>query len=230
MAAGDQTNPKVAWNGQNWLVIWISQTPTQFFWSHEVQAVRVSPSGQVLDPVPLSVHKFTDSSSTEAEVAGDGANWVIVTRGTSTDENDILGVRVAANGTVLDPGGVVLVLGTFSLTFNLDVAFAVDEYLLTYVYQDSVFGRRFTTSLQPIDANPFPIVTSSDGPESARVASNGAAFFVIWREYNNGTQYGQSRGTRVNYAGQVLDLGGLPISGPMFIGATDPRIPWDGTN
>jgi hypothetical protein len=230
MEAADQISPKIAWNGQNWLVAWLSQTPTQFFWSMEVQAVRVSPAGQVLDPTPISIYKYPSSSSAEFAIDSDGNNWVIVTRGTDADENDLLGVRVAPDGTVLDPDGVVLVPGTFSLTFNLDLAFAVDEYLLTYLLFGDVNGLRLETDLQLKDPAPFQITDASVSVESPRTASNGVDFFVAWREYNSGTQYGEARGTRISYDGQVLDPGGLAISGPMFIGANDPRVTWDGQN
>ena len=73
LAAGDQTEPEVSWNGTNWLVIWLSQVPTQFFWSYQVQAVRVSPSGQVLDPAPIAVFTYSSSSGAEATVTSDGS-------------------------------------------------------------------------------------------------------------------------------------------------------------
>ncbi len=228
--AADQTNPQVMWNGQNWLVAWLSQTPTQFFWSLEVHAVRVSPSGQVLDPAPISVYKYQNSSSAEFNLSSDGTNWVVVSRGTSVPENDIIGIRVGPDGSVLDPLGVTLVPGDFSLTFNLDISFAVDEYLLTYTHLDEIDGIRLETNLDKKDTEPFPILITDLSLESPRVASDGSDFFVSWREYNNGTQYGETRGTRINYAGQVLDPGGLAISGLMFIGATDPRLTWDGLN
>ena len=46
--AADQSQPDLAWNGQNWLVIWSSQKPTQFYWSDEVMAARVTLQGHVL--------------------------------------------------------------------------------------------------------------------------------------------------------------------------------------
>ncbi len=230
MAAGDQTSPKIAWNGQNWLVVWISQSPTQFYWSVEIQAARVSPSGQVLDPTPISIYQYPFSTSAEVEIASDGNNWTVIFRGTSAGENDLFAVRVAPDGSVLDPNGIVLVPGAGSLTFNLDIVFAVDEYLLAYYHLSSIYALRLDTDLQPIDANPFVIVTSGDSLLPFRLASNGSDFFVAWRKYSNGTQWGEARGTRVSYAGQVLDPGGLQISGLMFIGAIDTRVAWDGTN
>jgi hypothetical protein len=230
LAPGEQTNPRVAWNGTNWLVIWLSQTPTQFFWSLEVQAVRLSPAGQVLDPAPITVYKFTSSTSAEAAVTSDGANWLVVTRGTQAGEDDVVGVRIASDGTLLDPSGVVLVPGTFSLTFNLDAAFAVDEYLLTYLFSGNVFALRLDTNLVPRDASPIRITNTTSSEESPRVASNGSDFFLAWDIYNSGTQTGSARATRFSYDGQVLDPGGISLSGNVFLGAHNPRTAWDGAN
>jgi len=102
MAAGDDTDPKIAWNGENWLVIWLAQTPTQFFWSTEVQAVRLSPSGQILDPQPITVYKSESSQGLEAEVASDGRDWVIVIQGPSGNDPGVLASRIARGASRLD--------------------------------------------------------------------------------------------------------------------------------
>ena len=111
-------------------MIWLAQAQTEFYWAYEVRAVRVSPSGQVLDPQPIALYQFSSSGSVEAEVASDGENWVVVMRGASGSETDILAARIGSDGTVLDPTPVSLVPGNFSLTFQLDVAFVTDEFLL----------------------------------------------------------------------------------------------------
>ncbi len=230
MDAADQTDPKVTWNGQNWLVTWLSQTPTEFFWSLEIQAVRVSSAGLVLDAAPISIYKYPNSDSVDYAVTSDGSNWAVATRGNNAGENDILGVRIAPDGSVLDPLGVVLVPGTFSLVFDLSLAFATDEYIITYQYTGNVYALRLETNLQPKDPAPFVIASPSLGAEWPMIASDGANFFVAWGEYNNGTQYGEARGTRLSYAGQVLDPGGIAISGLVFLGIVDPRTIWDGAN
>lgn len=229
-AAGDQTQPEVSWNGINWLVVWLSQTPTQFFWSMEVQAARVSPGGVLLDPTPITVYKYASSTSAEFAITSDGANWAVVTRGTSGGDCDLIGIRVAADGSVPDPRGIPLVSCSSTLTFSLDMDFAVDEYLLVYILSGDVYFRRLDTNLVPKDANAIRITNTSSSEEMVRVASNGSEFFVLWNIFTSTTQVGEARGTRVTYDGVVLDHGGLAISGLVSLGVDDPRVTWDGAN
>jgi hypothetical protein len=185
MMPGDESSPVIAWNDANWLVAWLAQTSTPYYWSTSVLALRVSPGGQVLDPGPISVYKYPWSSRGELALTSDGNNWLAVTHGDSAGENDLRGVRIAPDGTVLDPGGVVLVEGMYSLAFYLDLAYAPDAYLLTYRYLGHVFGLRLGPDLQPLDPSPFQITDTYLSLESPRVSANGSNFFVAWREYNN---------------------------------------------
>lgn len=40
--AAEQTQPRVAWNGQDYLVVWTTQLPTEFYYSYGIEAARVS--------------------------------------------------------------------------------------------------------------------------------------------------------------------------------------------
>src|SRR5262245_30393780 len=48
-AQQNQTRPRAAWNGRSWLVVFNNEYVDQFFVAKGVAAVRVSPSGEVLD-------------------------------------------------------------------------------------------------------------------------------------------------------------------------------------
>ncbi|MGH7149415.1 MAG: hypothetical protein ACREIU_01890, partial [Planctomycetota bacterium] len=50
---GDQTRPRAAWNGQDWLVVWVNQEPIGAFYGPAVRAARVSPAGVLLDATPI---------------------------------------------------------------------------------------------------------------------------------------------------------------------------------
>ena len=54
-AKWDQTRPRVAWNGQYWLVVWNTQRATTYSYTTDVAAARVSPSGSVLDQPAIVV-------------------------------------------------------------------------------------------------------------------------------------------------------------------------------
>ncbi|HKB16016.1 MAG TPA: hypothetical protein VKF62_08115, partial [Planctomycetota bacterium] len=50
---GDQTRPRAAWNGQDWLVVWVNQEPIGAFYGPAIRAARVSSAGVLLDTTPI---------------------------------------------------------------------------------------------------------------------------------------------------------------------------------
>src|SRR5215204_2031426 len=50
----NQSFPQVAWNGQNWLVVWYQEKADDYY-SYEIRGVRVSPAGVVLDSTPFLI-------------------------------------------------------------------------------------------------------------------------------------------------------------------------------
>src|ERR1044072_6057624 len=48
-----QKEPRVGWNGSNWLVVWFAEKPSEFSTTYEIRAARISPAGQLLDPTPI---------------------------------------------------------------------------------------------------------------------------------------------------------------------------------
>ncbi|MFN8176743.1 MAG: FlgD immunoglobulin-like domain containing protein [bacterium] len=233
-AAGTQTEPRVAWNGSNWLVTWQSQVPTQFYYGAGVLAVRVSPQGQILDPTPITVIAYQNSSGLLYALATDGTNWAVVSEGTSAGEAAIRGVRVAPDGTVLDPGGVVVVPETYYLRFGIDLGGLPGEFLLVWnewrsSTADDILAYRLTPSLAKIDASPIVLATRAPYETNAKVASNGTSFFVAW-DLNDNYLFSEVYGTRVSFSGQVMDPNGQAFSssGPGY--GRDPSVTWDGTN
>jgi len=219
-AAADQTDPRVAWNGENWLVTWVTQTPTAFFWEYQIHAVRVAPDGAVLDAEPIIVWDPDDAANVAHTLTGGDGNWLVAARGAFNP--DIVGIRVAPDGTVLDPGGDLLV-DRSSLSINLDLAFAGDEYLLIYDAWPQLKALRLSPELQPLDPAPFTITTSEElEPADARVTSDGTDFFVVWEDDE------EVRGARVSHGGDILDPAGLDIGSAFSL--ENPRVAWDGTH
>ncbi|MCA1631565.1 MAG: hypothetical protein LC774_14775 [Acidobacteria bacterium] len=50
----EQINPRVGWNGQNWLVSWLTKRPRDpYSHTYDLVAARVSPAGALLDQAPI---------------------------------------------------------------------------------------------------------------------------------------------------------------------------------
>jgi all-beta uncharacterized protein len=235
----NQTNPLVAWNGQNYLVVWMTQRAGNRYY-FDIMATRVAPDGTVLDNPPLLLKSGAtlNDNYNPWSVSSDGTNWTVAYRSidTATNFTTIDGLRVAPDGTVLDPAGKTLREDTWnSGATNAGLAFAGDEYLLVWAEWDLgvgdwvVKGQRLSPTLDPIGAV-FPVdlltVTSAQAPS---VASDGYGFLVTWfedRYYGSAQLYG----ARVNHTGQILDANGIAITGPAGYTQFAPDLAWDGKN
>ena len=169
-ARATQDNPKVVWNGSNWLVVFESYElgGTGYYYQKSLAAVRVAPSGQVLDAKPIPLCGLMPSGSSYWTAASDGANWVVVNQGNSTG-GDIVAVRISPAGVVLDPPTRVFVPATYYGRFDLKLAYASGVFALTYS-DEYVNGNtntklvRFDSNLTKLDAAPLTLldVTLSD--------------------------------------------------------------------
>jgi len=216
---GDQTAPKVAWNGENWLVVWGG--PNSSLWNQKIEGVRIAQDGTILDQAPISIHNT--GSKAYFSLTSNGLEWAVAVQATSSGEADIRAVRISAAGTVLNPGGSQLRAATNSL-YSFTIASAQGEYLLAWSNSSTgPFGQRFDASLGTISAS-FPL-------NSTNVASNGFGYFLTWTindTYWDDFVYGQA----VSFdgvPGPVLTLAGsggaLPLWNPGFS-----TVAWDDSN
>jgi len=235
---GAQSKPVVAWNGENWLIAWVNQAATQFYYTDQIVAIRLSPDGILLDAEPIPLVTFETSGNGELyDVASDGANWVVAWKDYVGNQWKVQGVRISPQGIVLD-GNPVTLHTTTSQPYQGRMYFAQNEYLLVwkewrYPTNDDLLARRFTSSLQQMESNAFLVTSHNDYDTHPDIVSNGTDFFVVWERYNTCCVGGGGKvyGARINSSGTVLDPGGIAISG--YVGATigrEPTAAWDGTN
>ncbi len=229
-AAGSQTSPKVAWNGTNWLVVYQGIGPNGTgYYDNGLYAVRVSPSGQVLDPRPIAFYGTKPSGGSYWSVASDGNNWVVAVQGTSTS-GDIVALRVSPDGVVLDPPTRTLVDSTYYMRSNIKLAYAGGVFLLTYDDQ-YLSGTNETDGLR-FDGNLNLLGTSTQllSVSASALASNGTDFYLVWNQQQ--PDYSMAvTGTRISAAGQKLDGAGDNISANNPNGSYDTiAAAWDGIN
>lgn len=224
-ARATQNYPKVAWNGSNWLVVFeTSDQNGTGYYQTTLAAVRVAPSGQVLDAVPIPLHGLTPSGVTW-DVASDGTNWVVVCESTSTS-SDLVATRISPAGLVLDPPNRAVVKATYYLRFNLKLVYAAGVFLLTF--DDSgTKGVRFDSNLNLLDAAPIQLTDSG----VAGIAANPTGFYIVWNRQNPDFSVVLA-GSRLSPAGAKLDgTNGVSISGSKQPYAYDPSaVTWDGVN
>ncbi len=212
--AGYQRDPRVAWNGASWLVIWENQSPTEFFYQTEILAARVSPDGAVLDDAPI--RPFGSDGSDEAVVTSNGSDWLVVTQNFAAGQGGIRARRIAADGSLPDAAPAMLVEPTYYLYFDIDIDSAGGEHLLTYQGNSTWTGLRFTADLAPVGA---PLAL----PPLRRIQSNGSSYYVV---YNSGNLI---LGSPMSVDGQLLVPGGVQLGNGSVSAWFETDVGFDGT-
>jgi hypothetical protein len=213
-AQHNQEQPKVGWNGQNWLVAWQSQAQSNPNYT-EIRAARVSPDGTVLDAVPLVITSpFSGNAVAPATIISDGVNWIVMweTFRAGAVERSVFVARVSPAGVVLDPEGKEAYRHTSQYLDGPDIAFGGDGFLLTFVdigagpnFENVLKGVRLNLNLDQNGA-PFNISDGSAvGSSNSKVAFNGQHYMVVWARGFAQTTNNALVGSRISTGGQLLD-------------------------
>ena len=202
---GLQRQPQAAWNGQHWLLVW------EDYAAGRIEGVRLDAGGAILDPTPID---FTAAST--FSLAANGDQWLVVTENYNAGSGGLWGFRVAADGTELDPAGVLLVPPTYYLYFGSGLAAAGGEYLLGWSESNGIAGQRFDAGLQPL------------GP---RLTLPARTFRGGNREYlflNYDAASASLRAARMALDGTLLDPRGIALTDRDAAWLTDLDGGWDG--
>jgi hypothetical protein len=162
VARGQLGQPRVAWSGRHFLVVWPEEREDAA--DINVLGARVAPDGTVLDS-PAFVISSASGDQREPSVGRMGDRMWVVWEDTRRGEGDIFGTRVL-DSAVLDRDGIAL---------------------------STAPGRQ----------------------HEARVASVGDRAFVLWTDERSGGR-GRIRGTRVAADGTVINRAGFPVSAEDF--------------
>lgn len=225
---GSQENPKVVWNGTNWLVVFESYDigGTGYYYQKTLEAVRVSPAGVVLDPKPIKLYNLIPSGIMWS-VASDGNNWVIAFEGSSAS-NDLMALRISPQGVVLDPPIHTLVPALWYSRPNLRLAYANGVFLLTWADFLDTMGIRFDSQLNLLDSAPFLLLSNWNLTD---LTSNGSQYYAVWISQDPPNYLITVTGSRISTDGVMLDGNGVNISQTHEpLPYTMAYVVWDGTN
>jgi hypothetical protein len=211
------TDAAIAFDGENYLVVWdrFVPSPPDPSGGYDVFGVRVTASGQVLDSAPLTIYAAAGEQAFPA-VAFDGVNYLVVWRDNTTASGpgptDILGSRITRAGVNLDPSGLRISTAAQGQG-EPDVVFAAGNYLVAWTD-----GRNGSSDIYAARMSPDGVVL--DGPADTgaiavatrpgtsklnpRVAFDGLSYVVVWQVEGYSLQ-GGTRGARVSTQGVLLD-------------------------
>jgi MYXO-CTERM domain-containing protein len=223
-APGDESNPALAWNGTNYLVVWQDRRSGN---SDDIYGARVTAAGEVLDAIAIST---ATSSQTNPRLAWNGTNYLVVWQDTRSGVSwDVYGARVSAAGEVLDPDGIAISTEANSQAHPA-LAWDGSNYLVVWhdtrrqTYHD-IYGARVSAGGTVLDPAGIPISTVASQKWQPALAWDGSNYLVVWMDDQSGNY--DLYGARVSAAGEVLDTGGIAIS----TAARDqgyPAVAWDG--
>jgi len=217
---GLQRYPTVAWNGENWLVIYQSQDPIGGYFETQIRAVRVSPEGVILDatPILLPPTQFTPGTI-GMTVAGQAGQWLI-TR--CIYHNDgygtfLAGQRISGTGALLDATPIMLNDWVYGQTKTI---VSNGEYLVVgpdWNNSGTIKARRIGLNAQPIGA--------SFNVPSLNIAGNGSEYYVTWiAEFVNVV------GSRMTGTGTLLSPAGTFLCSDPSIQYYHTNLSYDGVN
>ncbi len=198
IATFDQINPRVAFDGANYLVVWEDLRHG----SHDVYGARVGTEGDVIDSSGIAIATATGDQAGPA-IASGGSNYFVVWRDSRAGFDEIYGARVATDGSVLDSTGIPISRGPYEPE-DPKVSFDGTNYLV--VWHDwragvGVYAVRVSTQGSVIDTSVINVSPASHGGWSVAVSFNGTDYLVAWK---GGGPYNVC-GVRVGVEGTVLD-------------------------
>jgi large repetitive protein len=224
-AMGQQQHPAVAFDGENYLVVWTDdRVLSEPYAAYDIYGARVRASdGEVIDPIgfPISINPF---SQEHPAAAFDGTNFLVVWEDWRSETTcaDIYGARVSASdGALFDPDGIQISDGE-RCDLVPAIAFDGENYLVVWqvgfdgddVGDGEVFGARVRASDGAVlDPEGIAISTAEQYKYDPRIAFSNGSYFVIWGDQRDFWTTGSDiYGARVNASdGAVLDPDGLPL-------------------
>ncbi len=239
-ATNHQTDPAVAANGGNYLVVWSDQRNAPDNNSpSDIYGTIVTSDGTVQQPAGLAICTATNQQSIPA-ISAFGTNFLVVWRDArnslpTATRWDIYGARLTREGDLLDPSSIPVC--TFlpdqtapSVAANSNQALAVWIDSRGAAGASHVYGTRIGMDGSVVDTNGFVICAATGQQVTPAVASDGLGYLVVWADSRNGTASGfDIYWTTVDASGLVTPTGGFPIRlGPAP--QTAPKIAFNGSD
>ncbi|KPJ59272.1 MAG: hypothetical protein AMJ46_11935 [Latescibacteria bacterium DG_63] len=214
-ATGNQGYPEVAFDGTNYLIVWVDYRNTV---DSDIYAARMDTLGTVLDaegfPVSTAVHDQLDPV-----VAFDGTNYLVAWSDHRVDPSiDVYGARVTPSGTVLDTAGIAISTAVNDQAYP-DIVFNGTNYYV--VWEDNrigvrdIYGARIDTSGTVRDSDGVAVSMATSTQRSPAVTFDGKNHFAVWEDYRSLAGY-DVYGARVDTSATLLDVTGIPVSTAVF--------------
>jgi hypothetical protein len=169
----------------------------------------ISPEEGMDQPIVGTAGAFVQ----KAAAAFDGTNFLVIWNDTRTNGSsyELFGVRVAPDGTLLDPTGFPI-----GNQYDARLAFDGTQYLIVWSAYTSyptqvICGVRVTTGGVVLDSSEAPAFCTTGGAEDhPAIASSGAGSLLVWTDRRGASA--DVYGARVRSDATLEDANGFPIA------------------
>jgi hypothetical protein len=205
MGADNQYDPSGASNGTDFLAVWLEDRGGQFA---AVSAARISTDGTVLDPAGFPVDTAPTGKSGTATAFGDSVFLTAWADNRGTTGYDIYCARVARDGHVLDPNGIVVCSDTLDQDYP-DISFDGANFLIAWHdFRSNMRGNIYAARVSPagvvLDPNGFAVAVSDSFDDAApTVCFTGTDHLVVWQGYSYNASDDNIYGALVSPAGTI---------------------------
>ncbi len=226
-ASGQQAEPRVAWSGSEYLVVWTDFDDPFRSTGDDIYGARISADGFVLDPdgVPIGAGIVDEG---QPDVAWNGSAWVVAWTAMVGNGSDIRVERLTADLETIGPNDNNFAASSFAQS---NVSLAVDGTTTVAIYtdaRDSDTGDGTNIYMNLLDASGgmlddgFPIVTGTVNQVAGGVAASPSGVLATWTAFEGGA----SGVEPVVHARRFI--GGSPAGPGVTIAGSGemPRVSW----
>jgi len=231
ISANNQQYPVVAFDGTNYLAVWMDSRNT-YTTNNDIYGIRINSSGKQIDTA-FVISKAINSQNMPAIAYGSGY-YFVAWEDSRNGGVDIYGTRISPAGVVLDTAGICISNASDDQT-DPAVAFGGNQFFV--VWEDNrniatnltdIYGGRVDTSGSVLDPSGIAISTIIENQYNPCLAYDGTNFMVVWEDQRNLSDF-DIFGCRVDANGTPLEPLGITISVDVY-NQIDPAIDFDGTN
>jgi len=226
---GSQRSPVAVWSGSHYLVAWEDFRGPE----GDIYAARVGSGGSLLDPAGVAVSAATGAQFRPSVACRDGeclVAWADLRDGASFD---VYGARLGADGAVLDPAGLPLVLAPEAQVAPV-VAWDGSRYVVAWQDSrvDGITTDLYAARVDPADGDagaPFELSSAAGDQVTPALVAGAGQVLALWDDRRGGRDEGDVMGARIDPTGAVLDATGRVVSAASAPERA-PAAAYDGSN
>jgi hypothetical protein len=204
MGADWQYEPSGASDGTDFLAVW----PEDHGQFAALSAARITAEGTVLDPVGFPVDTAPTYKQNPATAFGGSVYLAAWADNRDSTGYDIYCARIGTDGSVLDPGGIVVCDETLDQDYP-DISFDGANFLVAWHdnrsnMRGNIYAARVSPAGVVLDPNGFAIAVSDSFDDAAPAACfTGTDHLVVWRGYHYNTSDDDIYGALVSPSGTI---------------------------